>query len=133
MPESIKVSAIIPAKREKIYNAWLNSNEHSAFTGGGKVDIIPRKGGKYSAWDGYISGKTIEMDPYKKIIQTWRTTEFSEDDPDSILEVTFEDQKDKTKITLKHTNIPDGQGDGYKKGWIDFYFKPMKEYFGGKI
>jgi len=25
--------------------------------------------------------------------------------------------------------IPDGQGENYKQGWKDFYFKPMKKYF----
>jgi activator of HSP90 ATPase len=36
----------------------------------------------------------------------------------------------KTKLTLVHTNIPTGQEDSYKKGWEDFYFKPMREFFG---
>jgi len=31
--------------------------------------------------------------------------------------------------TLLHTNIPDGQGESYKKCWKDFYFTPMKKYF----
>jgi activator of HSP90 ATPase len=129
MTESVIVSSIIPAGREKIYKAWLNSREHTAFTGS-EASANARKGGKFTAWDGYISGKNLELHPYEKIVQSWRTTEFSEKDPDSILEVILEDSGAKTKVTLKHTNIPKGQSKGYKKGWIDFYFKPMKEYFG---
>jgi hypothetical protein len=26
-------------------------------------------------------------------------------------------------------DIPAGHGPEYRKGWLDFYFKPMKEYF----
>ena len=37
-----------------------------------------------------------------------------------------------TKLTIIHTSIPDGQGEGYRQGWLDYYFKPMKEYFGKK-
>jgi hypothetical protein len=35
-------------------------------------------------------------------------------------------------MTLKHTDIPPGQADGYQEGWIDYYFTPMKEYFSKK-
>ena len=129
MNESIIVSSVIPARREKIYKAWLNSREHSAFTGSGAT-VSNRKGGKFTAWDGYISGKNLELHPYERIVQAWRTTEFSDNDPDSVLEVILEEHKDGTKVTLKHNNIPKGQGKEYKKGWMDFYFNPMKEYFG---
>ncbi len=129
MPESILVTAVIPAPKERIYKSWLSSREHGKFTGG-EARISPKKGGKFTAWDGYISGTNIELEPFDRIVQAWRTTEFSKDDPDSLIEIIFEEQKGKTKITLKHTNIPAGQGSGYKKGWKDFYFSPMKEYFG---
>jgi len=32
-------------------------------------------------------------------------------------------------MTVIHSDIPDGQGDDYRQGWIDYYFEPMKEYF----
>ncbi len=62
-------------------------------------------------------------------MQAWRTTEFPEGSPDSRLEMLLEEAKGGTKITLVHTNIPDGQGKDYEQGWIAFYFKPMKQYF----
>jgi activator of HSP90 ATPase len=34
-----------------------------------------------------------------------------------------------TKLTLIHTDIPDGQAESYEGGWEDSYFKPMREYF----
>lgn len=49
---------------------------------------------------------------------------------DSQVEVLLEESGGKTKVTLTHTNIPAGQAQGYEQGWHDFYFKPMKEYFG---
>lgn len=129
--ESIKVSAVFPVSAERLYTAWLNSGEHSAFTGGG-AEVDNRVGGSFSAWDGYITGKNIELEPYKRILQSWRTSDFPEESIDSKLEIIFEEAKGKTKITLKHTDIPEGQGDEYKRGWNDFYFEPMKEYFGKK-
>jgi len=99
-----------------------------AFTGGGAV-IDPAVGGKFTAWDGYIEGKTKELQPYKRIVQSWRTTNFPASSPDSELEVFFETVEGGTKITLRHSNIPTGQGQDYKQGWKDHYFTPMKEYF----
>ncbi|MGA2639347.1 MAG: SRPBCC domain-containing protein [Spirochaetia bacterium] len=129
--DSIKVSAVIPADPKAVYDAWMSSKGHAAMTGSG-AKITARVGGTYSAWDGYISGKTLELEPGSRILQSWRTTEFGEADPDSSLEVLLQKAKGGTKVTLVHKNIPAGQGEEYRKGWLDFYFKPMKEYFGSK-
>ena len=65
----------------------------------------------------------------KKIVQRWRTTEFSDRDPDSLLEITFAKTKEGTKLTLAHSEIPKGQAASYRRGWEEFYFAPMKDYF----
>ena len=131
MAESIKISAVLPASPERIYKAWLDSGEHGKFTGG-KAVIDPKKGGSFTAWDGYILGKNLELEPGRRIVQSWRTTEFPSRSPDSRIEVLFEKSGKGTKITIMHTSIPDGQGEGYRQGWLDYYFKPMKKYFGKK-
>ena len=129
MKNGFKVSAVIPAKPAEIYKAWLSSKGHSAMTGSA-AKVTGKVGGKFSAWDGYIFGKTLELEPDHRIVQAWRTSEFPDDAPDSRLEVLLAEIKTGTKVTLTHTEIPEGQTDGYKQGWEDFYFKPMKEYFG---
>jgi activator of HSP90 ATPase len=128
MAESIEVSDVFPVTQKDLYLAWLDSRKHGAFTGGGAV-IDPAVGGKFTAWDGYIEGKTKELQPFKRIVQSWRTTNFPASSPDSELEVFFETVERGTKITLRHSNIPTGQGQDYKQGWKDHYFTPMKEYF----
>ena len=97
---------------------------------GSVAKVSGRLRGKFSAWDGYISGKTLELDPERRIVQAWRTTEFPKDAPDSHLEVFLAKTKSGTKVTLTHTKIPEGQSVSYKQGWEDFYFTPMKKYFG---
>lgn len=131
MSESLKLSVTLPAKPEAVYQAWLSSREHGAFTGS-PAEIDPAPGGAYTAWDGYILGKTLETTPYKRIVQSWRTNEFPEDSPDSRLEVLLEPVGDGTQLTLVHTGIPDGQSQMYREGWEDFYFTPMQEYFSDK-
>ncbi|MSQ13291.1 MAG: hypothetical protein EXR47_03975 [Dehalococcoidia bacterium] len=127
MPDTIKVSTVLPATPEQIYRAWLDAREHGLFTRR-KATAQKRVGGKFTAWDGYIEGETLE--PNKRIVQAWRTTEFPEGSPDSRLEALLEPAKGGTKVTLVHTNIPKGQVADLKQGWVDYYFEPMKAYFG---
>ena len=127
--DSIRVSAVIPADPGAIYEAWMSSKGHGAMTGT-NATVTARVGGKFTASDGYISGTTLELEPGARIVQSWRTSEFAEEDPDSRLEVLLEKASGGTRVTLVHTNIPRGQGAEYRQGWIDFYFTPMKEYFG---
>ena len=126
--ESIEVSAVLPATPQRLYRAWLDSAEHSAMTGGG-AEVDPMVGGRFSAWDGYISGVTLEAEPHQRIVQSWRTTEFPQRAKDSRLEVLFAKERGGTKLTLRHFEIPTGQGEDYRQGWLDFYLAPMQAYF----
>ena len=130
MPENVTLSTIVPASPEKVYRAWLDSAGHAAITGS-PANIDGQVGGKFSAWDGYIEGTTLELKPFSRIIQSWRTSDFPDGSPDSRLEVLFEDADEGTRLTLVHTNIPDGQAEEYRQGWEDFYFSPMATYFSG--
>jgi uncharacterized protein YndB with AHSA1/START domain len=126
MAENITVSDIIPARPERVFAAWLDPVEHGKMTGGAATD---EGGGAFTAWDGYIEGRTLTVSPNKEIVQAWRTTEFPDGAPDSTLTVRFEPASGGTKVTLVHENIPDGQGDAYKQGWHEHYFTPMKAHF----
>ena len=128
MKHGFKISAIIPAKPADIYKAWLSTKGHTAMTGSA-AKINGNVGGKFSAWDGYIFGKTLDLTSDQRIVQAWRTSEFPDDAPDSRLEVLLEEAKSGTKVTFIHTELPKGQAASYRLGWEDFYFKPMKEYF----
>lgn len=130
LAKSFTVSDIIPASREAIYNAWLDGKKHAKMTGTASATGSTKVGGSFTAHDGYISGKNKELVPYSKIVQSWRSTEFKDGEEDSIIEVTFEDKDGGTLVTLTHSNLPP-DGGHYESGWKEYYFKPMKEYFGG--
>ncbi len=123
------LSIVLSVNPEKIYKAWLSSDGHTAMTGS-PAKVTGRVGGKFTAWDGYIFGKTLELEKPHRILQAWRTSEFPEDAQDSLVEILLDKAKGGTKVTLKHYNMPADQVDSYKQGWEDFYFKPMRDYFG---
>ena len=124
----IKLTANFPVTAKILYDSWLNSSLHSNFTGE-KAVIDGRVGGKFKAGDGYISGSNLILQPYGRIVQSWRTKEFPDSAPDSRLEILFEKHNIGTKITLIHTQLPNGQEKKYEKGWKEHYFKPMKKFF----
>jgi activator of HSP90 ATPase len=128
MKTSFTLSSFFPLPPSKLFSAWLSTKSHSSFTGS-PAKISAKTGGKFTAWDGYISGTTTQIIKDKKIVQKWRTTEFPDKSPDSLVTLEFEKAKDGTKLVLTHSEIPQGQAQEYKQGWEDFYFKPMREYF----
>lgn len=127
MSDAIGLTYWVPESPEHIYDCWLSSKLHSDFTGGEAV-IDPVVGGKFSAWDGYIDGKTLELEPRRRFVQSWRTSQFPKDAPDSRLEIRVEAEKEGTRIHLTQTNIPTGQGAMYEEGWQDHYFLPLTKW-----
>ena len=127
--ESIEVSGIIHASPERIYQAWLNSSEHSAMTGGGQAMVDPNIGGRFSVFNGYAEGSTIELEPGRRIVQRWRSTEFPLEAGDSLLEIRFEPFENGTRVAFLHSEIPEGQATKYEQGWREQYLEPMDRYF----
>lgn len=129
--DSLKLTAVFPAAPERVYRAWTSATEHAAFTEA-EATFEARVGGKHAAWDGYISGTVLELDPPKRVVLAWRTTEFPEDAADSRVELRFTPEGAGTKVEIAHDDIPAGQGARYEKGWQDFYFTPLRAYLAGE-
>ena len=115
-----EISTIIAAPAQEIYAAWLDSARHAAMTGAA-ARCSDQVGGSFEAWDGYISGVNLALDPGLRIVQSWRTVEFSAADPDSQIEVTLLAVAGGTSLTLRHSNLPE-HGWQYEQGWVDSYF-----------
>ena len=128
MTVEFTVSDIIPASPQEIYRSWLDSLKHSKMTGS-PAEASDKENGDFTAWDGYIQGKNIKLVPFSRIVQLWRTSEFENTDPDSDLEISFEQAEEGTLVIIRHSNLP-AHGMQYQQGWIDAYFIPMKEFFG---
>ena len=124
----IKQKVTVPATPEEVYEAFIDAGKHSAFTGQ-KATCDPKVGGKFTAGDGYISGKNLELEKGKRIVQEWKTTEWPEGYPPSRFELTLKEVKEGTEITIIHSDVPAEQAEDLKEGWNEFYWKPLKDYF----
>jgi len=128
MPYTFSLTAIIPASPVEIYQAWLDSVGHSEMTGG-EATMSDEVGAEVTAWDGYISGRNLELVPGERIVQSWRTSEFGNADEDSIITVVLREVDEGTLLTLEHSNVPDQHKSYEEGGWQSNYFEPMVAYF----
>jgi activator of HSP90 ATPase len=127
--KTIRQSVVIKeAEPLEVYDAFLKAKTHGAITGS-KATCQPRVGGKFTAYDGYIWGKILELEEGHRIVQEWQTTEWPDDAPPSIAEFTFEEKNGGTELTMVHSEVPAEQAESYRQGWIDFYWDPLKTYF----
>lgn len=123
------MDTLIPnATAQQVYEAWLDSRKNADFTSD-TADIQPELGGSFTIGSGYITGRNLELEPFRRIVQAWRTTEFPDSAPDSWLEVVLEDSPDGCVLTLNQKNLPEDQVDSYRGGWQEYYFEPLKDYF----
>jgi uncharacterized protein YndB with AHSA1/START domain len=127
--DSFQLEMIVGAEPQRVFSAWLDSKEHAAFTGGGEALVEPWAGGRFIAWDGYIHGILLGVDEGKRIVQTWRTSEFPPESRDSRVVVEFEPTRGGTRVLVRHTDVPPHHAKRYEKGWVEHYLKPLARYF----
>jgi hypothetical protein len=65
-----------------------------------------------------------------RIVQSWRSDDFPADALDSLLDIRLEPAPGGTRVTLRHGDLPEGQGPALLEGWEEFYLEPMARYFG---
>ena len=128
MTESIRVTATMPVPAARVFAAWLDGRSHGLMTGA-PAEASRALGAAFSAWGGYIRGRTLEIEPDHLIVQTWRAEDFPDGAGDSRLVVRLSDSADGCVVALEHEGLPDGMGASYERGWHEHYFEPMRRYF----
>ena len=125
---TIRDTIHLAATPKQVYEAYLDADIHSTFTES-PATSDPKVGGKFTAWDGYISGTFLELEPGRRIVQAWQTTEWPAGYPPSRVAFLLEPEGKGTKLTMIHSEVPQSQVEDYRQGWIDFYWTPLQAYF----
>ena len=95
---------------------------------GGEAEIGDGVGAHFRL--GWLHRRAESRTRAGKIVQTWRTTEFPDNDhPDSTITIEFSAIKAGTRLRLSHRGVPDGQTSYEAHGWREFYFEPMSAFF----
>ena len=127
MAEILVLRACLPVRPGMLYAIWLNSRRHSEFTGSPAL-VEARVNGEFSSLNGYVAGIIIDLLPGRRIVQTWRTRDFSQDAPDSMLEVHLEAYTGGTGFSFIHPGLPPGIWGDFPVEWEEHFLQPLKDY-----
>jgi activator of HSP90 ATPase len=117
---------IINATPEEIYIALTNPFTIQLWSGEEAV-MSTEPGSEFSLFDGSISGRNIEFEENKKIVQEWYFGE--EEEEPSIVTIKLHPHAEGSSVELKHLNIPDEAYDDMVEGWDEVYFEALAEFF----
>jgi activator of HSP90 ATPase len=126
--KTIRQSITLKVSPHDFYEALMDSRLHSQLTGE-KASISKDVGGKFSTYDGYAEGVNLELVPDKKIVQSWRASDWPEG---HYSKVTFslKEVEGGTHLTFTQAGVPGEQYEDISQGWRDYYWAPMKKMLG---
>ena len=127
MPKTIQHSVTLPGSAARLFEMYLDSEIHGAFTGA-PVTISSTPGSEFCAFNGALSGRMLHTVPKRLIVQSWRSNHWGADDLDSTLILTFSPSGDSGRIELVHVNVADHDVQGVTEGWEKYYWKPWRQY-----
>lgn len=115
----------LPAPPETVYLALTNPLTIQLWTGE-PAEMSTEPGSEFSLWDGSISGKNLEFEPNKKIVQQWY---FGDQPEASIVTIKLHPTDAGTSIELRHSNIPDQDYSDIVDGWNTSYFGALQDFY----
>lgn len=119
------------ATADDLWRLYMDAKEHTAALGS-EARITARTGAKFSAWDGYIEGKNLSVLPKRLVVQSWRASDWTDDDPDSVLVLSFRDVDGAAEVDMVHANVPDDQAEALDEGWKENYWDLWKARLKGR-
>jgi uncharacterized protein YndB with AHSA1/START domain len=117
------------ASPARIYEAYMDSAQHAAFTANGDAEISRVAGGTFSCHGGAILGRNVELVPNERIVQAWRVANW-EDGVYSIVRIELRPHNGGTRIILDHAGFPAEGGEHLDSGWHERYWQPLRKYLG---
>ncbi len=123
--KNFKKYYILNATPEEVFAALTNPATIQLWSGD-PATMSTEADSEFSLWEGNISGKNLEFEKDKKIVQQWY---FGEQEEPSIVTMKLFPDKNKTSLELRHTNIPDEDFENIVNGWNDIYFGSLIEFY----
>ena len=116
---------IINASPDEVYAALTNPFTIQLWTGE-SAEMATEPGSEFSMWDGSITGRNLEFDPGRMIVQEWY---FGDREEKSIVTIKLHPHKKGTSVEMNQTNIPDEDYEEMLNGWNESYFIPLNDFF----
>jgi uncharacterized protein YndB with AHSA1/START domain len=130
----LTVTRTIPATAAEVYDVWLDAKSPGSPWFGARRAILDTKvdglfyfSVPHEGRDWAHCGRFILLDRAKRIEHTWVSE--ATRGLESVVSLSFEPDGDKTRVTLRHTGVPDDEfGRQHREGW-DFALQAIEARF----
>ena len=128
--KTLRQSVIFKASPNEVYEALMDSEKHSVFTGA-PANIGKNVGDKFSAYDDWIEGINLELVPGQKIVQKWRGKDWAEGIYSTARFMLKEIGKE-TELEFIQIGVPQEHLKNISEGWKEHYWDKMHKFFDKK-
>jgi len=125
---TLQLSENFQCRANEIYDAWTKPEMVTAFTRG-PCKLEASKGGIFELFGGNVSGKFEELVPNKKIVQSWRYSQWPSGHFSNVV-IEFDEKGDHTEVKITQTGVPENDKDTTLKNWRGYYINSIKQTFG---
>ncbi|GLT38625.1 hypothetical protein SLA2020_128600 [Shorea laevis] len=123
-------------RAKDLYEILMDENRWKGFTQS-NARISKEVGGEFMIFDGSVTGRNLELQDGKLIVQKWRFGSWP-DGIDSTVRLTFDEpEPGVTTVKLTHTDVPEEDRYGNatvventERGWRDLIFHKIRAVFG---
>jgi uncharacterized protein YndB with AHSA1/START domain len=128
-PAVAVVTRVLPARPGVVFDEWLDPEALREWmcprparvvgveidpTVGGALRLDIDDGGSRSV----VTGEFLALDRPRRLVFTWRDSNWAETDPDSVVTVLLEPHgNDATEMRILHESLPPGALQSYGPGW----------------
>ncbi len=130
MPRTITLAASLPATPHRLYDMYLDPEQHSAFTGA-RSRSRPSPVPSFRPSTGPFPARSCTSSQNGSSSRNGDSVNFPAEAIDSILVLTFWPEGKGTRIELVHVNVPEEDFAGISEGWVKFYWNPWRAYLTG--
>jgi len=127
MRSTIYKTVVLPGSPAELHAMYMDAEIHAAFTGA-PATISEEPGSPFEAFGGLLTGTMLQVVKPMLIVQSWRSVNFADEDPDSTLIISFSPEDDDGRIDLIHLDVPENDFQGVSGGWESRYFAPWLTY-----
>jgi len=129
-------SATFDVPASVLYRTFLDATDLSRMTHS-QATIDPKVGGEWTLFNGAVRGKLLELDQDRRIVQSWRFSNWKDTDESKVV-LSFVSQGPAcTTINVEQTGVPShdrfGNPDQEKlclDGWEEKYFNGLSKFIG---
>ncbi|MFI5316465.1 MAG: ester cyclase [Myxococcota bacterium] len=126
---TITQDAFFAVPPHEVFEVFSDARAHTTMAGGERAEIDARVGGRVWAFEGAVTALFREIVPDRRIVQSWRDSDWPEDHVAQLKLQFFPLNEGRgTHVHLVLAGVPASKASQTANGWRDYYWVPIAEY-----